>query len=136
MQLRLDRIKELGASLIAISPESPENLLLTVEKNSLTFQVLSDQGNRIARQFGIVFQLPVDLRPIYASFGIDLVKADGDDSFELPIPATYVIGRDRKIRRAFVDPDYTRRLDPQDIIAVLTEIAEEEGKAQVKSDGR
>jgi peroxiredoxin len=123
LQLALDRIKELGASLVAISPEMPDNSLSTTEKNSLTFEVLSDLGNRVAREFGIVFQLPVDLRPIYAEFGIDLTKANNDDTFELPIPATYVIGTDRKIRKAFVNVDYTKRLDPEEIIAVLKEMA-------------
>jgi len=123
LQLALDRIKELGASLVAISPETPDNSLSTAEKNSLTFEVLSDLGNRVAREFGIVFQLPIDLRPIYAGFGIDLIKANDDDTFELPIPATYVIGTDRKIRKAFVNADYTKRLDPEEIIAVLKEMA-------------
>jgi peroxiredoxin len=123
LQLALDRIKELGASLVAISPEMPDNSLSTAGKNSLTFEVLSDLGNRVAREFGIVFQLPVDLRPIYAGFGIDLIKANDDDTFELPIPATYVIGTDRKIRKAFVNVDYTKRLDPEEIIAVLKEMA-------------
>jgi len=123
LQLALDRIKELGASLVAISPEMPDNSLSTAEKNSLTFEVLSDLGNRVAREFGIVFQLPVDLRPIYAGFGIDLIKANDDDTFELPIPATYVIGTDRKIRKAFVNADYAKRLDPEEIITVLKDIA-------------
>jgi peroxiredoxin len=69
----------------------------------------------------------VDLRPIYAGFGIDLPAANGDDRFELPIPATYVIDTNRKIRMAFVDPDYTRRLDPEEIIATLI---------QMKAQGR
>ena len=104
---------------MAVSPETPDNALSTVEKNNLTFEVLSDAGNRVAREFGIVFRLPLDLRPIYAGFGIDLPKANGDNTFELPIPATFIIGTDRKIRRAFVDTDYTKRLDPEEIIDVL-----------------
>jgi peroxiredoxin len=119
LQLELNRIKELGASLVAVSPETPDNALSTTEKNELAFEVLSDVGNRVAQQFGIVFQLPLDLRPIYAVFGIDLTKSNGDDTFELPIPATYIIGTDQKIRKAFVDSDYTKRLDPGEIIAVL-----------------
>ena len=119
MQLAVHRIKELGASLVAVSPETPDNALSTVEKNNLTFEVLSDMGNRVAREFGIVFRLPLELRPIYAGFGIDLSKANGDNTFELPIPATFIIGTDRKIRKAFVDSDYTKRLDPEEIIDVL-----------------
>ena len=122
MQLELNRIKELGAFLVAVSPETPDNALSTAEKNELAFEVLSDVGNGVARQFGIVFQLPLDLRPTYAGFGIDLSKANGDDTFELPIPATYVIGTDQKILKAFVDADYTKRLDPEEIIDVLKRI--------------
>lgn len=125
MQLELPRIKKLGASLIAISPDTPDNSLTTSEKNSLTFEVLSDNGNRVARQFGIVFQLPEKLRPIYAEFGIDIRKSTGEDSFELPIPATYVIDKDLTIRMAFADADYTKRLDPEDVIEKLEEMANE-----------
>jgi peroxiredoxin len=88
----------------------------------LTFEVLSDVGNRVARQFGIVFVMPEELRPIYAGFGIDIPIANGDDTFELPIPATYVIDRDNKIRMAFVDVDHTHRVDPEVLISVLREI--------------
>ena len=125
MQLNLNRIKELGASLVAVSPETPDNALSTKEKNELTFEVLSDVGNGVARQFGIVFQLPVELRPIYAGFGIDLAKANGDETFELPIPATYIIGTDRKIKTAFVEADYTQRLDSEEVIAVPRDMARE-----------
>jgi peroxiredoxin len=91
----------------------------------LTFEVLSDVGNRVARQFGIVYVLSEELRPIFAGFGIDLPGANGDDTFELPIPATYVIDRDRKIRMAFVDADYTQRVDPEVVISVLREIKDQ-----------
>jgi peroxiredoxin len=123
LQLELDRIKALGATVVAISPESPEETLSTTEKNNLTFDVLSDGGNRVAKQFGIVFQLPEALRPIYAGFGIDLPKANCDDTYELPIPATFIIGSDGKIRKAFVHADYTKRLDPEEIIEVLKGMA-------------
>ncbi len=123
MQLELDRITRLGATLVAVSPQTPDNSLSTVEKNYLTFEVLSDTGNVLARRFGIVFRLPEDLRPIYSGFGLDLAKVDGDDSFELPLTATYVIDRDRKIRMAFVDPDYTKRVEPDEVLRALEEIA-------------
>ena len=130
MQLALPRMKELGATLVAVSPETPDNSLSTAEKNSLTFEVLSDVGNRVAHQFGIVFQLPEDLRPIYAGFGINLSAANGDDMFELPIPATYVIDTDRKICMASVEPDYTKRLDPEEIIATLAQMAKEQSRGK------
>lgn len=125
MQLELSRIDAMGATLVAVSPETPDNSLSTREKHSLSFEVLSDKGNKVAREFGIVFTLPEDVRPIYAGFGIDIPSASGDDTFDLPIPATYVIGTDRKIRKAFVDADYTKRLDPEDIIQALQSLTQD-----------
>ena len=122
LQKYLPQITELGAKLIAISPETPDNSLSTTEKNELTFEVLSDLGNQVAKEFGLVFQLPEELRPIYQSFGIDLPASNGDESFELPIPATYVVATDGTVIHAFVDPDYTKRLDPEEIINVLKKI--------------
>jgi peroxiredoxin len=122
LQLELPRIEELSASLVAVSPQTPDNSVSTADRMKLTFEVLSDVGNRVARQFGIVYVLSEELRPIFAGFGIDLPAANGDDTFELPIPATYVIDRDRKIRMAFVDADYTQRVDPEVVISVLREI--------------
>jgi len=80
---------------------------------------LSDAGNQVAKDFGLVFVLPEELRPIYQDFGIDLPAHNGDNTFELPIPATYVIAQNGTIIHAFVDPDYTKRLDPAEIIAAL-----------------
>lgn len=119
MQLALDRIKALGASVMAISPETPESSLLVAVKNKVTFEMLSDVGNAVAREFGIVFQFPEELRSVYAEFGIDVPMAAGDKTFELPIPATYIIGSDGRILEAFVEADYTKRLDPEEIIEML-----------------
>ncbi|HEB96478.1 MAG TPA: AhpC/TSA family protein [Sedimenticola thiotaurini] len=116
LQQRVAEMEALGAILVAISPEQPDRSLETRERHALAFDVLHDQGNRIAERFGLVFTLPESLRPIYQSFGIDIPAYNGDDSFRLPIPATYIIGRDGVIRHDFVDPDYTRRMEPQEII--------------------
>ncbi len=126
MQLELSRIKEFGASLVAVSPQTPDNSVSTAERMKLTFEVLSDVGNRVARQYGIVYTLPEELRPIFDGFGIDIPAANGDDTFELPIPATYVIARDRKIKMAFLDADYTQRVDPEVVISALREIRDRE----------
>ena len=69
---------------MAISPETVESSLSTAQYNDLTLEVLSDKGNRVAREFGIVFQLPMEVQQIYTGFGIDISSVDGDDSFELP----------------------------------------------------
>ena len=119
LQNVLPQIQALGANLVAISPETPDNSLTTSEKNELSFAVLSDVGNRVAREFGLVFTLPEALRPIYEGFGIDLPAHNGDDRFELPVPATYVIDTDGRIAHAFANVDYTQRLDPEAILAAL-----------------
>lgn len=119
LQSALPEITAQGATLVAISPQTPDNSLSTAEKNDLTFEVLSDVGNRVARSFGLVFEVPANLRPIYESFGIDLPAHNGDQSYELPIPVTYVVAQDGAIVYAFVDVDYTQRLEPSDIVEAL-----------------
>jgi len=122
LQRTLPEIEALGAQLVTVSPQLPDNSLSTAEKLDLTFEVLSDVGNRVAREFGLVFTLPEEMRSIYQDFGIDLPAANGDESFELPMPATYVIDKSGIVRLAFVDIDYTRRLDPDDIIDALKKL--------------
>lgn len=116
---KLPEIEALGASLVAIAPEKPDKVAETGARHALEFEVLSDQGNRVSRQFGLVFSLPESIRAIYAGFGTDLPAYNGDDRFELPLPATYVIRPDGEIAYAFVDADYTRRMEPAEIVEVL-----------------
>jgi peroxiredoxin len=115
----LPELERLGASLVAITPELPNSSLSTAEKNKLAFSVLSDVGNHVARRYGLVFKLADALRGPMEKLGIDLAKVNGDPSWELPIPATYVIAPDGIVRLAFVDADYRRRLEPADILAAL-----------------
>jgi peroxiredoxin len=107
---------------VAISPELPERALSTAEQHDLGFQVLSDAGNVVARKFGLVFTLSERLRHIYESFGIDLPASNGDDTYELPMPATFVLDGHGKIVKAFVDADYTKRMEPEEAIAALKEL--------------
>ena len=123
LQMAEPRFRELGASLVAVSPQTPDESLSTSEKNALTFAVLSDVGSFAAKRFGIAFDLAEELRPIYAKFGHALPDKNGDDSWVLPLPATYVIDQDGTIALAFVDIDYRCRLEPADIIAVLETLA-------------
>lgn len=122
-QAALPAIAELGATLVAVSPQTPDNSLTTVEKKELTFPVLSDVGNAVARQYGLVFSLSEGVRPVYTAIGSDLPTYNGDQSWELPIPGTFVIARDGTARLAFVDPDYTHRLEPAEILAALRGLA-------------
>ena len=119
LQLVLPAIESFGAQLVAVSPNLPDKSLSAAEKNDLTFEVLSDVRNHVAREFGLLFTLAENLRPIYESFGIDIPAFNGDDSFELPMPATYVIDTNGIITHVFVDPDYTRRLEPTEIVEII-----------------
>jgi peroxiredoxin len=109
----------LGATLLALSPQLPEHCAATRKKVHLSFEVLSDTHNEVARHFGIVFRFPDDLAQIYRKFNMDLVKFNGDASWELPLPARYVIDRENIIRAANVNFDYTRRPEPAETLAVL-----------------
>ncbi len=124
MQRRLADIRSMGASLVAISGQTPDDSLSTVEKNDLSFEVLSDLGNKVAREFGIVFPIPEDLLHVYSSYGIELTRTGNGNHFELPLTATYVIAQDGIIVKASVDIDYSKRLDPEEIIEALKSIWE------------
>ncbi len=121
LQKALPEIKALNASLVAISPQTPDNTLSTVEKNNLEFEVLSDAGNQVAKQFGIVYQLSEEMREVQKGFGVNLSESNGDASYGLPISATYVVGNGQ-IVYAFTDPDFTKRLEPSEILAALKQL--------------
>ena len=115
LQQALPEIRATGAELVAISPELPDKTLDTQTRHALEFDVLSDRGNRISE----AFELPEQLRPIYTSLGIDIPAFNGDASFILPVPATYVIDSNGIIRFHFVNADYTRRLEPDEMLRAL-----------------
>ena len=119
LQRALPELRAAGASLVAITPELPDKSLTTQEKNELEFEVLTDRGNTFARQLGLVFQLPADLQGVYRAFDLNIPAYNGDDGWELPLPATYVVAPDRTVQFAYVDADYTYRADPADVVAAL-----------------
>jgi peroxiredoxin len=118
----LPEITKLGAQLVAISPNLPDKSLSSIQKDALSFQVLSDLQNKVARQFGLVYTLDAKLQPLYKQMGIDLPEFNGDESYELPLPATYVVDSDGIIKLAFADVDYTKRLEPNKVIDMLNEL--------------
>lgn len=116
----LPEIEAAGASLVAISPEKPDDTLSTSEKNVLTFEVLSDVGQKVGRAFGLVYEFSDELKTAYNGFGLDIPAKNGvADEWVLPISATYVIDHDGIIIYAYTDPDYRDRADPADVIAAL-----------------
>ncbi|MCH3883842.1 AhpC/TSA family protein [Tenacibaculum sp. MSW2] len=121
LQEKLPEFKQEGATLLALTPELPDNSLSTSEKNNLEFTVLSDLGNTIGKEYGVVFTLTDDVATIYnAGFGLNNVN--GDTSNELPLAATYVIDTNGIIKYAFLDADYTKRAEPNEILSVLKKI--------------
>ena len=119
LQLELSKIKEQGANLVAISPQLPAQTVELMAKKNIEFEVLYDADNKTAREFGLVFTLAEELRSVYSGWGINVPEANGDDSFELPLPATYVIDLDGIILYDFIDANHTNRLEPASIIAAL-----------------
>ncbi|KIL43763.1 peroxiredoxin-like family protein [Jeotgalibacillus campisalis] len=120
-QRELSSIKEAGASLIAISPEKPDASLSTKEKNDLQFTVLSDDSNEVAEQFDLVFKMPEDLIAVYKDSGLDVPGHNGNNDWELPKPATFVIDSSGEIIFAEVESDYTKRVEPSKVVQVVKE---------------
>jgi peroxiredoxin len=118
----LPTITELGASLVAISPQRPEHNRELVRSRGLEFPVLSDAGNEVAARFGLRFTLPDYLREVYASFPLDLAAYNGDASWTLPMPARFIVDRRGIIRYAESDPDYTTRPEPEHTLAALQDL--------------
>lgn len=123
-QNALPEFAALGARLIAVSPETPDNTLSTAEKNALAFDVLSDERGRLADALGIRFELSPAIKELYGKFGHDLAARNNDDRWSLPMPANYVVARGGRIALASVDPDYRKRLDPALALAALRAQAE------------
>jgi peroxiredoxin len=118
-QQALPALAQAGAGLIAVSPESPDRVMTTREKNALGFHVLSDRGNEVARRYGLVFEMPAAVRAVYRARDLDLGEINADGRWELPIPAGFVIGSNGIILRAHLDPDYRSRLEPADALAAI-----------------
>ncbi len=118
-QRYLPQLAARGATLVAISGEPPDRTAAMVDKTGATFTVLSDPGYAVSRRFGVVYQVPRVVTETMRSRGMDLKAYYGTEKAELPLSATYVVGRDGTITYAFLDADYTRRAEPADVLAAL-----------------
>jgi peroxiredoxin len=119
LQEALAEITARGASLVAISPQTAANSRKSQRDNKLGFPILSDTNSDVAHAFGIRFALPDYLVELYKSFKNDLPAFNNDPSWVLPMPARYVVGTDGIIAYAEVNPDYTQRPDPSELLPVL-----------------
>lgn len=115
----LENIHSKGAQLVAISPELPDNSLSLIEKHELKYEILTDLNNDLAKELGLVFSLDTELKSLYKDFGIDLESAHGNQNYELPVPATYVIDETGTVIMSYVNVDYTDRLEPEEVLTVL-----------------
>lgn len=123
LQEALPAFTAAGAQLVAISPQNRVNSRKSVRENALDFPILSDPGNMVAAQFGLRFALPDYLVELYQTLGNQLPAFNGDDSWTLPMPGRFVIGGDGRIVYAEVNPDYTRRPEPLDMLPVVERLS-------------
>ena len=119
MNLILPEIEQLGATLGAISPQTVRQSFFMRDQHKLRFPLLSDAGNRVARQFGLTYRICDEQRAVYQRAFVNLPLVNGDESWELPIPATYIIDRDGTVLYASASEDYTERPEPGDIVRFL-----------------
>ena len=113
LQQVVDALKQLNATIVAITPQLAEASRDLAEKRKITFDLLSDPGNAYVAKLGLRFKLPDDLKAVYLGFGNDLAKRNGEDSWTLPMPARLVIDRAGIVRAVDADPDYRYRPEPQ-----------------------
>jgi peroxiredoxin len=122
-QQQLGRIRQLGATLVAISPELPDRTLTTAEANQLGYPVLSDADNAVARQYRLTHTIDPEVVRYQLGNGNDVAAFNGSGRAEVPLPATYIVDTDGVVQFAFVCADYTRRAEPEDVLAVLSDLA-------------
>lgn len=115
----LPEIKAAGATLVAITPELPDESLTTSERHNLEFEVLTDANSNYAKELGIVYTVEGEILEVYKEFGIDLEKHNGEGQFDIPLATTFIINVDGTIIYSFIDADYTKRAEPTEILKEL-----------------
>ena len=114
------QIKEAGASLVAISPQTVHHSYLMADQHNLRFPVLSDAGSKVAHEFGLAYRVPDYQQEIYRRVFVNLTFVNGDEGWELPIPATFILGRNGTVLYASSNSDYTDRPEPAGILSLLS----------------
>ena len=117
-------IQSLGADLVGVSPEFPDNTMTMAEKHAIPIDILSDATSEVMKKYRLWFAVPAEVKTLYLEkFGVNLEKYNGAGRWELPVPATYVLDRGGIVRAGEADPDYTVRMEPAEIVAALRKIA-------------
>ena len=119
MNLIAPQIEQAGASLVAISPQTVKQSFFMLDQHKLRFPLLSDARNQVARQFGLVYRVPEYQQAIYKRVFVNLPVTNGDESWDLPIPATFILERDGTVLYASANEDYSERPEPAEILRVL-----------------
>ena len=120
LQRSLAHFKEYDATLIAVTPQRPDKSREQLEKAEYSFEILSDLDDSVIKSYNLYFEVPLELHELYKNrFGFDITDYNGKDRLGLPVPGTFVIGRDVVIRASFAEADYKKRMDPRDIIEAL-----------------
>jgi peroxiredoxin len=119
MNLILPDIERTGATLVAISPQTVQQSFFMRDQHKLRFSLLSDSGNTVARQFRLTYCVPEEQKAVYQRAFVNLPFVNGDDSWELPVPATYIIDRDGTVLYASANEDYTERPEPEGVVRFL-----------------
>jgi len=119
LQNTVNEIKNAGANLVVISPQLQEKSAELIAKNGLTYPILFDKENVVAKKFGIAFTLAESLRPIHKAFDMDIPAHNGDNSFVLPVPATYVVNGNNEIVFASVNPNWMERAEANEYLSEI-----------------
>ena len=120
----MNDLRDAGAELVVISPQTPDHSRAMIDKHNLVFPMLYDAGLKVAEQFNLAFDLPDDLVEVYGGFGINVAATNGEDRSRLPMPARFVVHQSGRIHDAAVNPDYTQRPEPADVLPILRGIAQ------------
>lgn len=123
MNLVLPEIEKAGATLAAISPETVRQSFFMHDQHRLRFPLLSDAGNNVARQFGLNYRVSDEQQGLYKRTFVNLPFVNGDESWDLPIPATYIVERDGTVFYASANEDYTERPEPAEIVNILNRVS-------------
>jgi peroxiredoxin len=119
LEENIEKFTQAGAQLVAISPELPSEIDKTLEKTKSSYPILFDKDSKIMKKFGVDFVLDKKTQKRYKKYGVDLEKANGNSSQTLPVPATYIIGKDGKIKYMHFDPKYSNRSTAEEILKHL-----------------
>jgi peroxiredoxin len=119
MNFIVPQIREAGADLVAISPQTVQQSFFMADQHKLRFPLLSDAHNDVAREFGLVYRVPDEQQALYRRTFVNLPFANGDDSWELPIPATFILDREGAVVYSSANPDYSERPEPLEILSRL-----------------